>query len=361
MIELKINQASILIIDDNVTSAQLLEVVLKRSGYTNIHIENDSRKAIGAYRKYQPDLLLLDLSMPHVDGFQVMEQARECCGNDAAPIIVITEKTEYGNKLKSLRLGAKSFIHKPFHPKEIIMRIENTLEVHLLHKETQEQNRCLADKVQEQTKELQRLQIELLHRLMQAVEFRDNETGDHVSRMSWYCYELAKASGMPEAECLMLLHASKMHDVGKLAIPDHILLKPDKLTPGEWEVMKTHAIVGAKILAGSSFALLQLAETIAKTHHERWDGSGYPLGLSGESIPFVGRVVAICDVFDALQSKRPYKPAWPLADVVAELQNNSGKQFDPELVETFLQILPRLTVGKPENITANGNPEKCWW
>ena len=361
MVELKINQASILIIDDNATSAQLLELMLKREGYTNVHSENDSRKASAAYRKYQPDLILLDLSMPYVDGFQVMEQVKERCANDAAPIIVITEKTEYGNKLKSLRLGAKSFIHKPFNPKEIMMRIKNTLEVHLLHKQTQEQNRCLSDKVQEQTKDLQRLQLELLQRLMQAVEFRDKTAGDHVSRMSWYCYELAKASGMPEAECLMLLHASKMHDVGKLAIPDHILSKPAKLTAAEWEVMKTHALVGAQILSGSSFALLQLAETIAKTHHERWDGTGYPLGLRGNAIPLVGRIVAICDVFDALQSKRPYKPAWPLADVVAELQDNSGKHFDPELVETFLQILPRFTAEQPKDITANGNLEKCWW
>jgi CHASE2 domain-containing sensor protein len=196
-------------------------------------------------------------------------------------------------------------------------------------------------------RELRDTQLEIIRRLGAAVESRDQETGDHISRMSRLCHQLALAIGMPKAEADRLRHASAMHDIGKIGIPDRILQKPGKLDPDEWEVMKTHTTMGATILGGSNAPLIQMAETIARSHHERWDGSGYPNGLAGTDIPLIGRVVAICDVFDALLSVRPYKHAWTLDDALAEIRAQSGRHFDPNLVEPFERLARSVAVKSP--------------
>jgi response regulator RpfG family c-di-GMP phosphodiesterase len=200
----------------------------------------------------------------------------------------------------------------------------------------------LEGEVSRRTEELREAQLEIVRRLGQAAEWRDLDTAFHIDRMSRLSHHLALAAGMAPADADMLLHASAMHDVGKIGIPDRVLLKPGPLDPDEWEIMKTHARIGADILSGSKVPLLQMAETIALTHHEKWDGSGYPRGLAGEEIPLVGRICAICDVFDALTSNRPYKDAWPMDAALEEIRSQSGQHFDPRLVELFLEFAPEL-------------------
>lgn len=342
--------AKLLIVDDNPSNLLLLEKLLKISGYCNIITTNDSREAASLYLAHKPDLLLLDFRMPHLDGFQVLEQLNQIKEDDYLPVVMITAQNDQEHRLKALEMGAKDFIGKPFDHAEVLMRIKNMLEIRLLHNEAREHNRRLEDKVQERTKELQAIQIELIYRLVRAVEFRDYRTSGHIMRMSMYTYELGKAAGLAEKDCKLLLHASTLHDIGKIGIPDEILLKPGRLKREEWEKMKTHTVKGAQILAGSSSEMIKMAEQIALTHHEKWDGSGYPRGLKGEEIPLVGRITAICDVFDALISARPYKEAWPLEEVIAELKKGCGTFFDPALTEVFLKIMPTIIKIKEEYV-----------
>jgi response regulator RpfG family c-di-GMP phosphodiesterase len=203
------------------------------------------------------------------------------------------------------------------------------------------ENDVLEAKVRERTTELHETQLEIVRRLALAAESRDEETGEHIDRISLLCRALALEIGMSETDAELLRHASVLHDVGKIGIPDRILLKPGKLDPEEWEVMKSHAEIGASILAGSRSPMLQEAETIARTHHERWDGSGYPAGMAGEEIPLGGRICAICDVYDALVSERPYKRAWSREEALAEIAAQRGRHFDPRLTDAFLEITNR--------------------
>jgi len=220
------------------------------------------------------------------------------------------------------------------------MRTRNLLEASLLNKTMRMQKETLEETFRIQTQELKETQLEIVHRLAQAAEYRDNETGSHIVRMSHYALVLGQACGMNEEECGILFHATPMHDVGKLGIPDKILLKPGKLNADEWEIMKQHTVIGGQLLSHSQSLVLQMGETIALTHHERWDGSGYPNRLAGEDIPLVGRICAVADVFDALSSKRCYKDPWPLEKVLQELRSLSGIQFDPRLIEMFDDLLP---------------------
>ncbi|HEX2232345.1 MAG TPA: HD domain-containing phosphohydrolase, partial [Thermoleophilaceae bacterium] len=206
-------------------------------------------------------------------------------------------------------------------------------------------NEVLEERVRERTQEVLEREFEVIYRLGQAVESRDEETGGHIERMSQLCGRLALAAGMDAEEADMVRRASAVHDVGKIGVPDSILRRAGALDEGEWEIMKAHTTMGAAMLSGSRSALIRLAETIALTHHERWDGSGYPAGLAGEEIPLVGRICAICDTFDALVSERPYKPAWPLAMALEEIRSQSGAQFDPHLVGLFLAMDPGAAVG----------------
>ena len=222
--------------------------------------------------------------------------------------------------------------------------IRNMLEVRMLNQAIKRQNQILEEKVYERTRELDETRLEIIRRLGRAAEYRDNETGLHIIRMSQYSQILGLADGMTESEADMLLNASPMHDIGKIGIPDSILLKPGKLTPDEWKIMKTHSTIGAEILSGHQSELMMEARQIALMHHEKWDGSGYPKGRSGDEIPLVGRIVAIADVFDALTTVRPYKKAWNVEDAVDYIAQNSASHFDPRLVELFLKILPEVLI-----------------
>lgn len=333
-------KAKILIVDDEQTNILLLEDVLENEGYTNFTSTLDSRKALDMYKEIRPDLVLLDLNMPHLDGFQVMEQLREVEKGSYAPILVLTAQSDRNIRLSALAAGARDFIEKPFDITEVVHRISNMLEIRLLHNQVRDQNQVLEKKVAARTHELEDTRQEAIHRLGRAAEYRDNETGMHVIRMSRLSQKLAEEIGLPEPECQLILQASPMHDVGKIGVPDEILLKPGKLDEKEWKIMKKHPEIGAEILSGSHSTVMQMAETIALTHQERWDGSGYPRGLKGEEIPLAGRIVAICDVFDALTSKRYYKEAFSVEKSMQIIEEGKGKDFEPRLVDAFKKVLP---------------------
>ena len=338
-----LKDSRILIIDDERANLTLIEKVLELDGYNNYISTADSTQAIELYQQHQPHLILLDLNMPVFDGFDIMNQLAAIEPEDNFPsILVLTAQVDRETRIRALNGGAKDYVHKPFDRVELLSRIRNQLEVKLLYETVQNQKNVLEDKVAERTQELNDTRLEIIQRLGLAAEYRDNETGLHIIRMSKMSAALAKAAGMSAQQCELVLNASPMHDIGKLGIPDSVLLKPGKLDPEEWEVMQTHALIGAEILSGGNSELLEQARLIALTHHEKWDGSGYPEGLKGEDIPLVGRIVALADVYDALTSERPYKKAWSSEKAVSYIREMSGTQFDPKLVELFVGILPQV-------------------
>ncbi len=334
--------ARIMIVDDQPANVLLLEKTLRSRGYQTLEGFTDPRQAVARYAEARPDLLLLDLNMPHLDGFAVMEKLHELPVDLHPPVLVITAQHDLDSRLRALQAGARDFLTKPFDVLEALARISNLIEVHLLQKAMRDQNALLETKVLERTRELNETRLEVVRRLGRAAEYRDNETGFHIIRMSQFSARLAAAAGWNPAQVEKMLHASPMHDIGKIGIPDRILLKPGKLEGEEWETMMTHTTIGAEILSGHDSELMRLAAEIALSHHEKWDGSGYPRGLAGTDIPEAGRIVALCDVFDALTSERPYKKAWSIEDTVAHLRAQSGLHFDPAMVELFMDLLPEI-------------------
>jgi cyclic di-GMP phosphodiesterase len=338
-----LKESKILVVDDNPSNVLLLEALLQQEDYQNVASTTDPTQVRELHNKNDYDLILLDIQMPKLNGFQVMEQLKEKHGeDDYLPVLVLTAQTDMDTRLRSLDLGARDFVTKPFQHAEVLQRIHNSLEIRHLYKQQKEYSHTLEEKVHEATSELRKSQLDIIRCLGRAGEYRDNETGEHVIRMSKSCQVLALAYGLSERHAELILYASPMHDVGKIGIPDHILLKPGKLTPEEWETMQTHAQLGAEILADNDSEMVQLARKIALTHHEKWDGSGYPNGLKGEDIPIEGRIAAICDVFDALTSWRPYKKAWTVEEAINLIQENSGSHFDPNLVPLFIKCLPEI-------------------
>lgn len=331
--------ARILIIDDQPANTLLLEGILEEEEYQAYRSINDSRQALAVFLEFQPDLILLDMQMPHMNGFDVMKQLRPRIPADMFfPILVLTADIHPETKRQALAEGATDFLTKPFDATEVILRIRNLLQTRALHLQLQNQNQLLDKKVRERTIELEETQREILERLALAAEYRDDDTGEHTQRVGQTSAHIAKALSLPEENVELIRRAAPLHDVGKIAIPDAILLKPGKLTKEEFEQMKTHTTLGAKMLSGGEFPLLQMAEEIALTHHEHWDGKGY-LGLKGESIPIAGRIVAVADVFDALTHERPYKKAWSQNEALDEIQRQSGRQFDSRIVEAFLNVM----------------------
>jgi putative two-component system response regulator len=329
----------ILIVDDQSSNVMLLEGILQEEDFTSYRSVTDPREVLPAFIDYLPDLILLDLQMPYLDGFAVMKQLRAgIAPGDFLPILVLTADATSDAKRRALSEGALDFLTKPFDAMEVLLRIKNLLQTRALHLQLQGQNQFLDQKVRERTAELEATQLEILERLALAAEYRDDDTGEHTKRVGETAARIAEALGWSARDVELIRRAAPLHDVGKIAISDLILLKPGKLTPEEFESMKAHARLGAQILSGGRFPLLQLAEQIALTHHERWDGTGY-LGLQAEAIPIAGRIVSVADVFDALISERPYKRAWPLREALEEIKCQSGRQFDPGVVEAFLKVI----------------------
>ena len=332
--------ARILIVDDEPANVEVLKRLLERAGFSHVESTNDPREAAPMFGRLQPDLVLLDLHMPHLDGLQVMDGLHQMAEASYLPILMLTGDMTPEARRQALSRGAKDFVNKPFHSDEVLLRIRTLLETRFLYLQIQGQNQRLEAAVLERTQELESAQIEIIERLARAAEFRDDNTGQHTERVGQMAALLAKEIGMPDGQVALIRRAAPLHDVGKIGIPDSILLKLGKLTEDEFALVKTHTKIGAKILSGSRFDLLRLAEEIAFSHHERWDGSGYE-GLIGAAIPLPGRIVAIADVFDALTQKRPYKAAWPVAEAVAEIDRQRGRQFDPALVDAFLRVIAR--------------------
>ena len=329
--------ARILIIDDQPQNVALLRRVLSQAGYHDVQSTSEPGQAEKLYEAYCPDLVLLDLHMPEMDGFAVLERLRALTTRATyLPILVLTGDHDPGKRRQALAAGATDFLAKPFDLVEVMLRIRNLLETRHLHRLLSNQNAALEAGVRQRTRELEEAQGEILARLAAAAEHRDDDTGRHTLRVGELSAAVAETLRLPREAVELIRAAAPLHDVGKIGVPDHILLKAGKLTPEEFAVMKAHTTIGAAILAGGRSALVIEAERIALNHHERWDGTGYPNGLVGTAIPLGARIVAVADVFDALTHERPYRPAWPLDRVIEEIRAQSGHHFDPDVVAAFL-------------------------
>lgn len=350
--------ARVLIIDDQEVSAHLLALILEREGFTNVLCIPDSAKAIAAFDVFQPDIVLLDLMMPGLDGFTLIELLRRRTAPEAfLPILVLTADLSPEARRRALALGARDFLTRPFDPIEVTLRIWNLLETRLLYRQLQRRNQELGAQIERGARELDTAQIELIWRLSQAAEDREETTGDHTQRVGRLAALLARALGLDEEQVELIRRAAPLHDIGKVAVPDQILLKPGRLSPEEIATMQQHVAVGARILGDSRLPLLRMAHTIVLTHHEHWDGTGYPNGLAGEQIPLAGRIVAVADSFDALTHARHYRPARTLEHAVEEIRAYSGIRYDPVVVEALVGVLAQEGVHGPAPATRR--PERA--
>jgi len=337
-----INNSSILIVDDEPANLKLLDRLLRGQGYHRLVLESDPRQVLTHYRVQRPDLILLDINMPYLNGYQVIDALKALDDPLLPPIVILTAQYGKEHVLQALAAGARDLITKPFDRNELLMRVRNLLEAQLAHTLIHEQKQVLESMVRIRTEELRRTRLQVVQRLGMAAEYRDEETGGHILRMSHICAIIARRIGWSESECELILHASPMHDIGKIGIPDAILLKPGRFEPHEWETMKTHTTIGRQLLDGDDSDLMSMARDIAFTHHEKWDGSGYPRGLAGEQIPLAGRIAALADVFDALTSERPYKNAWSIESALELIRENRARHFDPAVVDAFFTELSAI-------------------
>ncbi len=336
MLDEKIRRARILIVDDEASNVDLLRRILEPAGYATVHDTRDPRQVAPLLRDFEPDLVLLDLLMPGMDGHEVLEVIREATPNDQyLPVLVLTSDNTRDAKRRALSAGARDYLTKPLSPSEVRSRVRNLLETRMLYQELRGQNAELERRVRARTLELEDARLQTLQRLARAAEYRDDATGQHTRRVGRSAARVAAMLGWSAADIEMMRLAAPLHDVGKIGVPDGILLNDGPLSPAEFEVMKTHCAIGADILSGSDVPLLKLAAEIAMSHHERWDGRGYPEGLAGEEIPLSGRIVAVADTFDALTHPRPYKEAWTVEAALDDIGRGSGERFDPQVVEAF--------------------------
>jgi putative two-component system response regulator len=359
------SESKIMVLDDEPMNIKVVKRLLELEGYSRFVTATDSTTALTLLRNERPDILLLDLMMPHVSGLEILRQVR---GDDALsfiPVIILTAVTDRETKLQALELGATDFLGKPLDPSELAVRVRNVLAFKAYQNRLQDYSHDLENAVRRRTAELEASRRDVIHCLARAAEYRDDDTGFHISRVGKYVHVIAAALGMSAEDADVLEQASQLHDVGKIGIPDEILLKSGKLTSDEFSRMqkhcgfakhilhaasneeetliRRHTEVGAKILGCGTSPVLALAERIALTHHEWWDGTGYPFKLAGEDIPLEGRITAIADVFDALSSKRCYKDAMPLDKCFTIMQSERGTHFDPKLLDIFLGLRNEIT------------------
>jgi putative two-component system response regulator len=337
--------ARIMVVDDEPANVRLLQRILESAGYSQVQAVTDPREAEATFEAFAPDLVLLDLHMPHLGGIELLERLNaKLLPGEYLPILVLTADVGRQPRQECLAKGAKDFLTIPFDAYEVELRIRNLLETRRLHLELQNYNQTLESQVRVRTWELEDARNEVIERLAVAAEYRDDGIGEHIQRVGKMSADLAIALALPVADVELIGRSAPLHDVGKIGVPDHILAKPGKLTIEEFEQVKVHSRIGAEILSGDHFPLLRMAGRIALTHHERWDGSGYPQGLTGSEIPIEGRIVAVADVFDALRSERPYKRAWSFEESVAEIVSQRGRQFDPDVVDAFLSLVDHLVL-----------------
>lgn len=315
------SKQNVLIIDDEPINLKVLNNILKDT--YKLTFAKSGEEALRLIEKEQPDLILLDVMMPEMTGYQVCEHLKKTTLYKSIPIIFVTALNDAVDEAKGLNMGAVDYISKPVTPAVVKARVKTHL--------------SLVD-----VNELKRTRLQIIQRLGRAAEYKDNETGMHVMRMSHYSKIISLAYGNSMKEADALFHAAPMHDIGKIGIPDSIMLKPGKLTSEEFSIMQKHPEIGAEILGESDSDLIELAKIVSMTHHEKWDGTGYPKQLKGENIPIEGRIVALADVFDALTSVRPYKEAWTVEKAVEFITSQKNKHFDPELVDLFVSKLDKI-------------------
>lgn len=328
------NKPNLLVVDDTPDNIDILSGILRKDYKVKAALNGMKALSI-ASQEPRPDLILLDIMMPDMDGYEVCEALKANPFTSNIPIIFITAKNEEKDEELGLKLGAVDYITKPISPAIVLARVKTHLALY-------NQNLALEDKVRQRTEELQHTRLEIIERLGRAAEFKDNETGLHVIRMSHYSRIMAIEMDFDDDWVDLIFHAAPMHDVGKIGIPEAILCKPGALDDEEWSIMKGHPSIGADIIGEHDDKLLQTAREIALTHHEKWDGSGYPKGLKEGEIPLSGRIIAVADVFDALTTKRPYKEAWPVEKALNLIQESAGQHFDPHIVDVFMKCVPKI-------------------
>ena len=351
-------QSRVMIVDDEPLNIAVVQGYLELDGYRNISFVEDAVRVLPRLQSEAPDVLLLDIQMPRISGLELLSAIRADPRFAMLPVIILTANSDSETKLQAFELGATDLLSKPVHQGELLARLRNILRSKACHDRLADRSEQLEEAVRLRTVELEISRQDVIHCLARAAEFRDDDTGQHVLRVGRYVRIIGEELGFPSHVLDVLEPAAQLHDVGKIGIPDSILLKPGKLTPEEFEiiqrhcgfgkqivepmlgseaaVLRNHAELGARIMGVGRSPVLEIAKRIAMTHHERWDGTGYPLSLAGEDIPIEGRITAVADVFDALSSKRPYKPAFPLDKCFAIIEQGRSTHFDPRVLDAFL-------------------------
>ncbi|MDO8437033.1 MAG: response regulator [Nitrosomonadaceae bacterium] len=337
--------ARILVVDDEARNLRYLEALLETDGYT-VKTAASGEAALRLVPVFRPDLILLDIMMPGIDGFQVAGRLKLDPETKTIPIIMVTALDDRDSKIHALEMGAEEFLTKPIERAELWVRIRNLLRLREFSKFLEDHNHILEQQVKERSAQLTASYRETIHTMNRAASYRDEKTGAHVERISWYCIELAAALGLDEEYRDCIFYASPMHDIGKIGIPDAVLQNPAPLTAAEWALMKTHTVLGAKMLEGGDSPYLTMGREIALSHHERWDGSGYPQELAGEAIPLAARIMQIADVYDALRSRRPYKPPFAHQKALDIILNGNERvmpgHFDPQVLAVFRATASKL-------------------
>jgi putative two-component system response regulator len=346
--------AHIVILDDESQNVTLLTTMLERAGFASVTGLTDARELPALLESAPPDLVITDLHMPDCDGFGVLDMLSTLINTERLPVLMVTADGSTDARQQALTRGAKDFVTKPYDVVELLLRVRNLLESRVLYQDLKKQNRTLLESANGSTREIESTRVEMIERLALAAEYRDDETNEHNRRVGALSAKIAKAVGQTPEDAGLLRRAAALHDIGKIGIPDALLFKPSGLTFSEVRVMRTHAAIGARILGGSRIPLLQLAETVALTHHERWDGTGYPNRLKGDDIPIAGRIVAVADAFDAMTSNRPYRAERSVDEAIALLRQEYDKQFEGRLIdalETIVLTDPAYAV--PSNAVAS--------